>query len=452
MVSAESPDATHVISYITIDPNATLGPRTVYVESRSDDQLHDDQPDGLTVRSGNGEGSGGPAYVLLHDKLRLETRLLAGGFGGQSIPGSLQAEVARVVPPNFSLNVNLGSPDEPVTIFGRENALADKTTSIEWMFYFLSNYSYSSYQGDNHTGGFEAGTSLRGHLVSNRPYDLYLEPYLSYAFSGAQYANPNQYLPNGYDNSLRAGVTFGSDDLVKDWFSARLLFVESEFDWFTNQGFNFQGESYGFPFEGMPNGNLTSYLIRGGTDLKLNLSALDDRAPDIRIVLAGVGGQSAVIGLIDPSGNLLDGSTIENMFGFEGDLSLRFSKLKKGNWGDLAIDFGASYYNLGGWDPVWGLHGSIAGDTYIGRIELDWAYNNGLRLNDYLAPMNGEDSGSVYVDWTWPRRWFRCADAITLRGGVDIFNGQAVGGGAVLFNPIACAYDSSDAASSGSEQ
>jgi hypothetical protein len=434
------------------DPNTTEieNSRTVRVSSTQySDQLYATMPDALTVlpKSGDGGGPVDPLYTLLHDQLKMTLRLTGGWFGGRADdPPSLYATVVRAVRPNAGLEVNLGSADNPVVIFGRENALAGETTNVEWLFYFLGNYGYSHY-GNNHMGGFEAGTSVRGHLVSEADYDLYLEPYLNYQFNGGRYNNPVQYLPNGYNNRLRAGLAFGSDDLVKDWLSARMLFVESEFNWFHNDGFGFGGANYDFPFEGMPNGGLTSYLIRGGTDLNFNLSQLSDCTdnetnwcPDIQIVLAGLGGQSAIMGFIDaPDNPLVTGSTISNAGGFEGDLTVRFSQLQHKGWGDLALALGGRVLDLEGFDPIWNVHGSVGGTTPAGRFVLGWDYNNGIQLVPALAPMS-TDVSSVNLGWTWPRSWFRGADGITLQGGVHLFDGRTIGEGFLLFDIVPFIY------------
>ncbi len=430
------------------DPNTTEveNSRTVRVSSAQySDELYVAKQDGLTILpaedgDGNGHGPVDPLYTLFHDQLKMSIRLNGGYFGGAAVSSNLRSVVTRAISPNAGLVVNMGTADEPVVIFGRENALAEETTDVEWMFYFLGNIGYSRYEGNNLMGGFEAGTNLRGHLVSGKDYDLYLEPYLSYDFSGATYAHPIINLPDGYNQRVRGGLAFGSDDLVKDWLAARILFVESEFNWFHNDGFGFGGADYGFPFDGMPSGGVESYIVRGGTDWRFNLSALSDKAPDIRLILAGFGGQSAVAGFIDtPDNPLAYWSTLSGFGGFEGDLTVRFSQLMYKGWGDILIALGGRMLDIDGFDPIYNIHGSFGGTTPGGRFVVGFDYNHGMQLVPSLAPINAEVS-SVNLSWTWPRSWFRGADGITLQLGTHIFDGRTIGEGFLLLNLVPFFY------------
>jgi|GEM_PF-3199467 len=428
-------NGTEITFKVIVNPNAQVGPRTLIITDANDmsnkteftnfiilpstpqpspppsfqcmDNI-DNDGDGLVDRNDPGcEGpedndETDPAAMqrarFVRNTLKLGSELTLGLSSANLEPGEIPTPQQPLEPPNLSLSANLGTRENPVTIWGNEkNALI--TGSPNWFELrgnFGGNYqqAYHLDADDNISYGVNLGLAGRFYLL---PQDqLKLDLYFHNIYQGTDYQAPNRYLFSGHQFTLNPGVALESN-FGKSWLSGRI------FGEYLNQWFWMNDASFPGGFSGQ------NQLGKVGARLSFSFNTTSQHQArretnNFRLSLEGAGifGRGEVP-------ETIGGSSFAPLFG--GEFKLRF------DWDHTSthdpwirgafVEGGYSEYNLAGFKNQ-RFFGQAGLRSYVGTFAISGQGN----FNPALYYHGREVSGGLV--YTLSPDFFPGADAISI--------------------------------------
>jgi len=322
------------------------------------------------------------------------------------------------------LSANLGTRENPVTIWGNENALITRSPNwFELRGNFGGNYqqAYHLDADDNISYGVNLGLAGRFYLL---PQDqLKLDLYFHNIYQGTDYQAPNRYLFSGHQFTLNPGVALESN-FGKSWLSGRI------FGEYLNQWFWMNDASFPGGFSGQ------NQLGKVGARLSFSFNTTSQHQArretnNFRLSLEGAGifGRGEVP-------ETIGGSSFAPLFG--GEFKLRF------DWDQTSthhpwirgafVEGGYSEYNLAGFKNQ-RFFGQAGLRSYVGTFAISGQGN----FNPALYYHGREVSGGLV--YTLSPDFFPGADAISIFiQSTQYYQDQSHNpisyGGGIFINPV----------------